>query len=84
MIHWVIYEYLKKVLAKRQELERIKRRSDERTSMDFIGFMVCGATSKTCATCVAYPHGKHNVITPCTQTIQMLMLLPSQTDLKPI
>lgn len=56
MIHWVIYEYLKKVLAKRQELERIKRRSNERTSMDFIGFMVCGATSKTCATCVAYPH----------------------------
>merc|ERR1719384_2315665 len=56
MIHWVIYEYLKKVLAKRQELERMKRKSNERTTLDFIGFMVCGATSKTCATCVAYPH----------------------------
>jgi len=56
MIHFVIYEYLKKYLATRQERERGRRRSDERSAVDFIGFMVCGATSKTCATCVAYPH----------------------------
>ena len=57
MIHFVIYEYLKKCLARRQELDRGLRRSEERTAVDFIGFMMCGATSKTCATCVAYPHG---------------------------
>ena len=62
MIHFVIYEYLKKCLARRQELDRGLRKSEERTAMDFVGFMMCGATSKTCATCVAYPHGKQ--ITP--------------------
>ena len=61
MIHFVIYEYLKKCLARRHELDRGLRKSEERTAIDFIGFMMCGATSKTCATCVAYPHGKHLV-----------------------
>lgn len=56
MIHFVIYEYLKKCLALRQERQKGRRRSEERTATDFIGFMMCGATSKTCATCVAYPH----------------------------
>ena len=59
MIHFVIYEYLKKCLARRQEMDRGLRKSEERTAIDFIGFMMCGATSKTCATCVAYPHGEH-------------------------
>jgi len=52
IIHFVIYEYLKKCLAERQEL----RRTTEKTTIDFVGFMLCGAVSKTCATCVAYPH----------------------------
>lgn len=56
MIHFVIYEYLKKCLAQRQERNRGKRRGEERTAVDFVGFMVCGAISKSCATCVAYPH----------------------------
>jgi len=56
MIHFVIYEYLKKCLAQRQERQKGRRRGDERSAIDFIGFMMCGATSKTCATCVAYPH----------------------------
>merc|ERR1719266_3019294 len=56
MIHFVIYEYLKKCLARRQEMDRGLRKSEERTAIDFIGFMMCGATSKTCATFVAYPH----------------------------
>jgi len=56
MIHFVIYEYLKKCLARRHERDRGLRKSEERTAIDFIGFMMCGATSKTCATCVAYPH----------------------------
>ena len=62
MIHFVIYEYLKKCLARRHELDRGLRKSEERTAMDFIGFMMCGATSKTCATCVAYPHGKQKTL----------------------
>merc|ERR1712218_691593 len=54
VIHFVIYEFLKKCLADQQN----KKKDSEKTFLDFVGFMACGATSKTCATCVAYPHGK--------------------------
>lgn len=53
VIHFVIYEFLKKCLA---DQKRREGRKEEKTVTDFMGFMVCGATSKTCATCVAYPH----------------------------
>ena len=59
VIHFVIYEYLKKQLAIAQN----KRKTDEKTILDFAGFMVCGACSKTCATIVAYPHGKARFLT---------------------
>lgn len=52
VIHFVIYEYLKKKLAESQN----KRRSDDKTIWDFAGYMLCGACSKTSATIVAYPH----------------------------
>ena len=54
VIHFVIYESLKKELARYQN----KRKGQEKTFIDFAGFMLCGACSKTCATCIAYPHGK--------------------------
>ena len=62
VIHFVIYEFLKKCLADQQN----KKKGSEKTVMDFVGFMACGATSKTCATCVAYPHG-----TVMTQNIRV-------------
>lgn len=52
MIHFVMYEFLKKTLAKQQN----RREGQEQSLVDFLGYMLCGATSKTCATCVAYPH----------------------------
>lgn len=52
VIHFVIYEALKKQLALYQD----KRKGQEKTFIDFAGFMLCGACSKTCATCIAYPH----------------------------
>jgi len=52
VIHFVIYEFLKKCQADFQN----KKKDSEKTMLDFVGFMACGATSKTCATCVAYPH----------------------------
>jgi len=52
MIHFVIYEYLKKELAIMQN----KKKNDDKTTFDFVCFMLCGACSKTCATIVAYPH----------------------------
>ena len=70
IIHFVIYESLKKKVVERQE--RRRRRRDQQTKSssassqpegerdlaDFAGFMLCGACSKTCATIVAYPHGE--------------------------
>ena len=53
VIHFVIYESLKKEWAAYQN----KRVGHEKTLFDFFGFMLCGACSKSCATCVAYPHG---------------------------
>ena len=55
VIHFVIYEFLKKSLAEHQN----KKKDADKTALDFVGFMACGATSKTCATCVAYPHGEY-------------------------
>jgi len=52
MIHFVVYEFLKKKLQEQQQMQK----PGDKTVWDFAGFMVCGATSKTCATCVAYPH----------------------------
>lgn len=52
VIHFVIYEALKKKL---NEL-RDTRPSDNKTSRDFLEFMAAGATSKTIASVVAYPH----------------------------
>lgn len=53
VIHFVIYENLKKRIAQMQN----KHKNDDKTFIDFAGFMLCGACSKTCATIVAYPHG---------------------------
>lgn len=59
VIHFVIYESIKRKLleAKAQnsmddEVESVKDASD------FVGMMLAAATSKTCATSIAYPHGK--------------------------
>jgi len=49
ILHFVVYEYLKKLMKERM-LE------DDHDIRQFLGYMVCGAISKTGATCVAYPH----------------------------
>lgn len=33
-----------------------RRKSDKKSSKDFLEFMVAGAISKTVASCIAYPH----------------------------
>lgn len=51
VIHFVMYEALKARLA-----EYSRSMIGERDVSDFLRFMVAGACSKTCATCIAYPH----------------------------
>lgn len=53
IVHFVIYEAIKAELMKPSEDSE-----DTREAMDFLKFMMAGATSKTIATCLAYPHGR--------------------------
>ncbi|XP_074030636.1 replication in mitochondria 2 isoform X2 [Leptinotarsa decemlineata] len=50
IIHFVIYEAIK------AELIAHRSHSDEKSSKDFLEFMMAGAISKTVASCIAYPH----------------------------
>lgn len=52
VIHFVIYEALKKKLNELRQAHP----TDNKTSRDFLEFMAAGATSKTIASVVAYPH----------------------------
>ena len=55
MVHFVIYEYLKKViLTRNRELEG--RSSDQKKLKDYFMFMVAAACSKTSASVICYPH----------------------------
>jgi len=52
VIHFVIYEAVKAKLL----LLHNRKSSDKKTSRDFLDCMLAGAFSKTCASCIAYPH----------------------------
>ncbi|ALC38176.1 CG18317 [Drosophila busckii] len=52
MVHFVIYEFIKSKLLE----QRNQRHTDEKSSRDFVEFMMAGAVSKTIASCIAYPH----------------------------
>jgi len=63
VIHFVIYEAVKKRLhqwsTSNQTLADQERHAGEKTTKDFVQFMAAGAISKTVASVIAYPHGKH-------------------------
>lgn len=58
VIHFVIYEAVKaKLLAySNNDLENTDNDQTYYKISDFFKFMLAGAISKTCATCIAYPH----------------------------
>lgn len=62
VIHFVLYEALKARLLEYNN----SGINDDRSAKDFITFMGAGAMSKTCATCIAYPHGKFFHIVLCS------------------
>jgi len=53
VIHFVIYEAIK---ARLQEMKGACLDETNRSIFDFLEFMGAGATSKTIASCIAYPH----------------------------
>ena len=57
MICFLIYETLKKRLAESRYSS--PNSNLEKRASDFLGLMLAAAFSKGCASCIAYPHGKH-------------------------
>ncbi|NXK86998.1 S2536 protein, partial [Formicarius rufipectus] len=57
VIHFVIYESIKKKLLEYKTASPMDNEDDSaKEASDFVGMMMAAATSKTCATSIAYPH----------------------------
>lgn len=56
IIHFVIYEAIKAKLMAVRAHQAVD--GDSKKTRDFVEFMMAGAVSKTCASCIAYPHGE--------------------------
>ncbi|KAJ8270192.1 hypothetical protein GJAV_G00111420 [Gymnothorax javanicus] len=60
VIHFVIYESIKRKLLETKAAAHMAAMDEEEESVkdpsDFVGLMLAAATSKTCATTIAYPH----------------------------
>ncbi|XP_037537674.1 solute carrier family 25 member 36-A [Nematolebias whitei] len=57
VIHFVIYESIKrKLLQSRVHSSMDEEDESIKDASDFVGMMLAAATSKTCATSIAYPH----------------------------
>lgn len=63
VIHFVIYESIKRKLLE-SKVHNSMDEEDEtsKDASDFVGMMLAAATSKTCATSLAYPHGRFRFI----------------------
>ena len=59
VIHFVIYESIKrKLLESKANANMDDEDESVKDASDFVGMMLAAETSKTCATSIAYPHGK--------------------------
>ncbi|RXM28589.1 Solute carrier family 25 member 36-A [Acipenser ruthenus] len=57
VIHFVIYESIKRKLLEAKSASAMDDEEESvRNASDFVGLMLAAATSKTCATSLAYPH----------------------------
>lgn len=57
VIHFVIYESIKRKLLESKAQNNMDEEEEAvRDASDFVGMMLAAATSKTCATSIAYPH----------------------------
>ncbi|XP_015216460.2 solute carrier family 25 member 36-A [Lepisosteus oculatus] len=57
VIHFVIYESIKRKLLQSKTASNMDDEDESvKDASDFVGLMLAAATSKTCATSIAYPH----------------------------
>lgn len=63
VIHFVIYESIKRRILETRAATRMDQENETtREASDFMYMMMAAATSKTCATCLAYPHGEQRCL----------------------
>ena len=74
VIHFVIYEAIKAKLREMKGHQTLEDDFDDRSAIDFFEFMAAGATSKTIATCVAYPHGKCVILMSLLNIIEHILV----------
>lgn len=75
VIHFVIYESIKrKLLESKARASMAEDEESVKDASDFVGMMLAAATSKTCATSIAYPHGNPPPLTyfflPLTNSVE--------------
>lgn len=75
VIHFVIYESIKrKLLESKARASMDEDEESVKDASDFVGMMLAAATSKTCATSIAYPHGNPAPLTyfflPLTNSVE--------------
>ena len=59
VIHFVIYESIKQKLLECKTASMMETDEESvKEASDFVRMMLAAATSKTCATTIAYPHGE--------------------------
>lgn len=77
VIHFVIYESIKrKLLESKAHASMDEEEESVKDASDFVGMMLAAATSKTCATSIAYPHGNLLSHSPqCFYFFQRIMLM---------
>ncbi|CDQ80635.1 solute carrier family 25 member 36-A-like isoform X1 [Oncorhynchus nerka] len=57
VIHFVIYESIKRRILEAKAAQHMDEEEEaSKDASDFVGMMLAAATSKTCATSIAYPH----------------------------
>ncbi|XP_064841279.1 solute carrier family 25 member 36-A-like isoform X2 [Oncorhynchus masou masou] len=57
VIHFVIYESIKRRILEAKATQHMDEEGESsKDASDFVGMMLAAATSKTCATSIAYPH----------------------------
>lgn len=66
VIHFVIYESIKRKLLESKASANMDDEDESvKDASDFVGMMLAAATSKTCATSIAYPHGRRTFVLFC-------------------
>lgn len=74
VIHFVIYESIKrKLLESKSHASMDEEEESVKDASDFVGMMLAAATSKTCATSIAYPHGNPSALVSKLAAAQLLM-----------